>query len=136
MQNFDRRLERAEKWAGQRLPPRSIHRAVELALHRLSDEQLELLLTGFPAEREHREPTESEAAALEAYRLALEEEFAKQESESAQPCVSRQNDVLEEPETKEGEKSSWTTQNETPKADGREGSVETLPAALPVVETK
>jgi hypothetical protein len=66
----------------------------------------------------------------------LEEELAREESESAKPSVSVQNNVPEETETNEGERSSWTIQNEIPKADGPEASVETLPAALPVVETK
>jgi len=64
-----------------------MNRAVELALQRLSDEHLELLLTGFPAELHNREPTESEAAVLDAYREALEQELAQEESESAKHSI-------------------------------------------------
>lgn len=83
MPNLDRRLERIEKWASQKRPLRPINRAVELALQNLSDEHLELFLTGFPAEIQHREPTEPERAALSAYGFALEQELAREESESA-----------------------------------------------------
>lgn len=85
MHDRHRRIKKLEQRVSKKRPPQSTHPAVDGALKRLSNEHMELFLTRFPEELGHRNPTDAEAAARDAYRAAIKQECERQEAERAKP---------------------------------------------------
>ncbi len=80
MSNLSRRIEALEKkTSALRLTHRQI---TEHALGTLSKEHLMLLISAFGADREHRQLTDEETTARQAYRLALERQGPRWGSQS------------------------------------------------------
>lgn len=93
MANHLNRIEKLEKRAQQKRPASHGEQVVTLVLQHLSDEHLQMSLTGFTVDLDKREPNESEAPALAAYRCAFQEGTRESEQDFGRQIRFRESGV-------------------------------------------